>query len=115
MMIYILLVAHWISDFILQSDSMAKNKSTSFVWLTSHCLVYTLSLMCIVYPFHQNFRAVFLFSLLNGIAHFCTDAITSRITSRLWKEGRVHDFFVVIGFDQLCHYVVLFTLAEVLL
>jgi hypothetical protein len=33
--------------------------------------------------------------------------VTSRITSRLWQEEREHDFFVVVGFDQLIHQVTL--------
>jgi hypothetical protein len=35
--------------------------------------------------------------------HFVTDAITSRINSRLWAAKNVHWFFVGIGADQLLH------------
>lgn len=35
--------------------------------------------------------------------HFLTDAITSRINSRLWEAQRVHAFFVGVGADQLSH------------
>jgi hypothetical protein len=44
-----------------------------------------------------------LFALVNGMAHFITDWITSRVTSKLWQEKEVHWFFVVIGLDQAIH------------
>lgn len=92
-MIYLILTLHWIADFILQTDKMAINKSTSWVWLSSHVGIYTLCLL----PFGPGY------ALANGFAHFITDAITSRITSYLWKKGDRHNFFVVIGADQLLH------------
>jgi len=37
------------------------------------------------------------------ITHWVTDYFTSKWTSRLWEEKQVHNFFVVIGLDQLIH------------
>lgn len=84
---------HWLADFVMQSDKMAKNKSKSNAWLGFHIAVYSMFLM----PFGWRF------ALLNGAAHFCTDWVSSRMTSRLWAKGKVHDFFVVIGIDQAIH------------
>lgn len=89
-----LLTIHWIADFILQTDEMAKNKSSSNYYLGIHILYYTI-------PFLIIFGIKF--ALVNGIAHFLTDYVTSRITSKLYAKGDVHNFFVVIGFDQLIH------------
>jgi len=96
--IIMLIWMHFVADFVLQSDSMAKNKSTSNKWLGLHIFVYSI-------PF---IYFGWLFAIVNGIAHFITDYITSRITSRLWKAGKVHYFFVVIGFDQAVHITTLF-------
>ena len=85
---------HWLADFVLQTDKMAKTKSTSNAWLGYHISVYTAVLMIFGWKY----------ALVNGALHFCTDWVTSRITSRLWKEQRVHDFFVVIGIDQAIHF-----------
>jgi len=84
---------HWFSDFILQTRTMAENKSTSNKWLLSHISVYTL-------PF---FIFGWKFAILNGVAHGCIDWCTSRLSSKMYKQNRIHNFWVVIGFDQALH------------
>lgn len=84
---------HWLADFVMQSDKMAKGKSKSNFWLAFHVLVYSAFLL----PWGWRFAAI------NGIAHFCTDWLSSRATSKLWQKGKVHDFFVIIGLDQAIH------------
>lgn len=96
-MIYLIIIIHWIADFIFQTDKMAVNKSTSFKWLTSHVLAYS-SFLLMFGP---------LYAIVNGIAHFITDAISSRLTSYFWKKQDRHNFFVIIGLDQALHLIVL--------
>jgi hypothetical protein len=93
-LLLMLLVMHWIADFVLQSHKMASNKSKSNYWLGLHCLVYGILFMIVINP---------LFGIITGLAHFVTDYFTSRLTSHLWEKKEVHNFFVVIGFDQLIH------------
>ena len=96
--IVLILLAHFVGDFILQSHWMASNKSKNWQAMGSHVLVYS----CCLSPFGLTFAVV------NGIAHLATDSISSRITSLLWAKQEWHLFFVVIGADQLAHYAVLF-------
>ncbi len=120
-----ILFAHWVSDFVLQTHWMATNKSKNWYALLSHVGVYTVSLaICmivlsvIVLSFETGpvQHAIFVLApsafvtwiLLNGALHFVTDAITSRITSYFWTKGDAHNFFVVIGLDQMIHYFCLF-------
>lgn len=91
--VLILLVLHFIADFILQSDWMAKNKSKSWSPLLSHIGIYTFCFL----PFGIKF------ALINGLLHLIIDYFTSRATSQLWARGETHWFFAVIGFDQLLH------------
>lgn len=115
-----LLIVHFIADFLLQSDWMALNKSKSNIALTAHVAVYTSGFLA----FGLKFAAV------TFVLHWITDYFTSRATSRLWfididtqpyselsyckmfdsvvvYPNRRHWFFVMIGFDQLIHYVTL--------
>lgn len=111
-MIYLLLFAHWLGDFVFQTDEMAKGKSKSYKILARHIWAYMLPLWAfcwvgkffnLIDPSITTIHAIPLFVLANGGCHFVVDAITSRITSKLWIAGRSHDFFAVIGFDQLLH------------
>lgn len=117
-MIYAIIWAHCIADFFMETDDMAKNKSSSNKWLLKHICNYH-KWMCFslaVYGFlyaiisHKqlfSFFPLILYVSVNAIAHFFTDYVTSRITKRLWAEKRVHDFFAVIGVDQALHMTVL--------
>ncbi len=96
-----LLALHFVGDFLLQTHWMASRKSKDWDALFLHVLVYATCLL----PFGV------VFAVVNFGLHFATDAVTSRITARLWAQERWHDFFVVVGADQLIHFV---TLAAVL-
>jgi hypothetical protein len=76
---------------------MAQGKSKSVKWLSIHILVYMMPLLFFGIKF----------ALLNAAAHWVIDFFTSRATSYLWKKQDVHNFFVVIGFDQLLHALIL--------
>lgn len=92
--ILILIWVHFFADFILQSDNIAKNKSTSNFILFQHVFLYCL-------PFVVFFGVTF--AVFNALLHFIVDWNTSRATSFLWKHKKIHWFFVTIGFDQALH------------
>lgn len=97
--ILLLLVwVHFIADFVMQSDKVAKGKSGSNKLLLLHVMIYSAFLV----PFGLAFAAV------NMALHFATDYVSSRATSKLWQAGERHWFFVVIGADQAVHMSCLF-------
>lgn len=113
--ILLYLLVHWYADFVCQTDKQAKNKSTSIKWLLKHTSIYGLIITIFTYILYLNnsFGAQYLylpliFGLIQFVTHTLVDYITSKINSYLWKNGQVHEFFVMIGFDQFIHYVILF-------
>ena len=101
---------HWLADFHCQTHEMSMNKSKSNFWLTMHILVYTL----VTFIFWNFFllQPNYLYHIWDYIkiagfiftTHWITDYITSRMTSKLYAKGDFHNFFVVIGADQVLHY-----------
>lgn len=102
LVIIALVLAHWVADFVMQSDKMAINKSKKHWVLGAHCLVYSLCLSVFGWEY----------SAVNGVAHFAVDAVSSRATSYLYAKGDRHNFFVVIGLDQAIHLIVLIVTAQ---
>jgi hypothetical protein len=93
LLLLVLLSVHFVGDFVLQTNWQAQNKSKNWEALGRHVLVYSL---CFAWLGANFVVATFVF-------HFLTDAVTSRINSKLWAEKRVHGFFVGVGADQLIH------------
>jgi hypothetical protein len=107
------LFAHFVADFVFQTDWMALNKSSSLMALNVHILVYSLILFAFTLPLFyylglpQALTAALTYVMINATSHSITDYFTSRLTTKLWKEGKRHQFFVVIGLDQFLHAAVL--------
>jgi hypothetical protein len=115
-----LLTCHFIADFIMQTREMAVNKSSSTYWLTRHVFAYGNTMLfsgfvgvVIMYLFGiELFHLIPLiigYVLLNAGLHWVTDYFTSKQTTRLYMKEQdkikpnYHNFFVMIGLDQLIH------------
>jgi membrane-bound metal-dependent hydrolase YbcI (DUF457 family) len=106
--LFIILISHFLCDFILQSDWMAINKSKSAAALMTHCLVYSAAMFFLTASVLFNSIVVTLIWVsVNFGLHIITDFVTSRINACLWQKEERHWFFVCVGFDQLLHYTAL--------
>ncbi len=101
----LILAIHFIADFIFQTSNQAKNKSSSNKALLEHTFIYSICFL----PFFG-----LAFVVITMILHTITDYISSRITKKLWERKEVHNFFVIIGLDQLLHTVALIYTYKVL-
>jgi len=96
------LFAHFVGDFPLQSDAMAKGKSSSFRWLALHALTYSIT-VALMLSLVMDPLTAHMIAFGNGAAHFVIDAVTSRLSKRQFDLGNIHNAFTVIGFDQFLH------------
>ena len=113
--IYFILIIHWLADFVFQTNWQQKNKHKNFKALLAHTAVYSLILYVpmqilqeVGYFGAQYWYASLLFALIQFVTHTAIDAIASRINTILWNNKQVHEFFVSIGFDQFLHLCILF-------
>lgn len=123
--VLIVILFHWIADFLLQTQDMAIQKSKSNYWLTQHIKAYMYGMLPVTFVLiflgHATLLGALAWWIINGILHWCTDYATSRWTSKLYAEQKFYTpnkyvkffnfpaFFSVIGLDQVIHYTCLFT------
>ena len=117
--VILILIVHFLADFAMQTHDQATNKGEgkSFFnkWLFYHVGVYTSIWSAVYLVLPQNdvwndisiYSQLFLFVILVGVPHYITDWITSRIGKPFWKNQDFHNGFVVVGFDQVIHYLCL--------
>lgn len=118
--IIVIMFIHWLGDFPMQSDEMAKGKSSSWKYLIQHTSVYSSMFVAFaifylgIIPFEtynvdtltwlrQFCTNVTLFTIVTFTLHTFQDYITSRINKYFWNKGQVHNFFTSVGFDQFLH------------
>lgn len=109
---FIIIVIHFIADFIFQDEKWALGKSKNVGDLLKHTTTYSclwLLPMMFLFPTNYVLNSV-LFVAITFLAHTITDYFTSKITSRLYAQGKLGSpipnlgFFSMIGFDQVLHY-----------
>lgn len=94
----LLLLCHWIGDFLLQSGWMALNKSRDWRALAVHVGAYCVPFLGLGLLGYD----VRVFVLVNALLHLLTDAMTSQATG--WLGSRKSPwFFTAIGLDQFIH------------
>ena len=96
----VILIAHWIGDYVFQSSKMALNKGVSFKWLGIHVATYSLILGIFAFFLFPINEAI-LFVVINGLLHLITDFFTSKLALKYQDKARL--FYPVLGFDQLVH------------
>ena len=103
-----ILIIHWFADFVFQTTEQSMNKgigkSLFNKHLFSHVLVYTSAWVFCLVPF-VDYSGILLFALITFTFHYLTDWCTSRIGKIYWDRGDYHNGFVVVGFDQILHYI----------
>lgn len=101
---YILLI-HFLADFVLQTSEQAVKKSHDFGHLTYHVLTYSLVWLLASGMLFDRFIHMLAFCLITYYLHLATDFVTSKLSSHFFKKKDFHNGFVIVGADQLLHYI----------
>jgi len=122
--INIVLIGHWISDFVLQKNkkkTRAKIKNKNVKHIVPHTLLYTSILTCLIIIsqflniIHSKYYfSIFYFFIITYITHFLTDFYITKINEKHLKKNKRHEYFVTIGIDQFLHYSMLFSTLYIL-
>lgn len=110
-----ILLIHWIADFILQTHWEATNKSSNNEALTSHTLTYTLFWAIPSAIILGNAVNALIFLVITFMAHTITDYFTSRVVKYFFNKKDFHNGFIVIGLDQILHYLQIYFTLKLLL
>lgn len=100
-----LILVHFLADFALQTNEQALNKSTDLTQLVYHVLTYSFVWLIFSYCLYASWELALGFAGITFISHLLTDWASSRIGSPYWKNGDLHNGFVIVGADQVCHYI----------
>ena len=101
MEILLILVTHFVADFLCQTEWMALGKSKTWTPLLAHVLVYTLVLS--LAGFYLLGAAGILYACINGVLHGLVDYYSSRAMRAAHAAGDSRRFFAYLGLDQLAH------------
>jgi len=100
----LLLLVHWLADFALQTQEQANNKYKDILALGMHALTYGAAMTLAIFCIYKTLAGCIVVGCIIFVfSHFLIDMFTSKVTHELYEQKRYHDFFVVIGFDQLLH------------
>lgn len=98
-----ILAVHYAADFLAQPQWCRDNKAINRNALYMHVAIYMAILWAATAWWFESIAFAGLYTAVNGFLHCLTDAITSRITKRLFAARRIRSGFDVIGFDQYLH------------
>jgi len=92
-LILLIIWVHFVSDFVLQTDYIALNKSKYTECLLTHCVIYSTPFL--IFGLEYAF--------INGILHFIVDYFSSSATTYFYVIDKRRYFWLTIGCDQAIH------------
>ena len=104
MLIIILLIAHFLSDFTFQTADLAGKKLKYFRYLVIYTLIYAGINSIAIFPFVRFRRAIF-FYLAIVLSHFFVDWIRKAVDNRYFNNKTVR--FASFIMDQALHITIL--------
>lgn len=105
-------IIHWFADFVCQTRKQAEGKSSSWSCLLEHTATYSLIWMIVVFivgiAFASLSSKILLFPIITFVFHTATDYFTSKATAIAYLKESKKEFWCIVGFDQMLHYIQLY-------
>lgn len=98
----VFLLAHVLSDFYFQTESMARKKENNFKYIVIHSIVYGLITLISVKLICKNFEDIYLWIII--ISHFLVDAIKYFLKKNEFIKKYQRYIFII---DQTIHITIL--------
>lgn len=98
--IILIILLHFVADFLCQMRWMALGKCTSNTVLFQHIAAYS-SVFFVASFLTPAFGLMFV--LVNAIGHAITDWCSSRIGKWFHEQNQMYWFFATLGLDQTIH------------
>ena len=110
----VMVLGHWLGDFIFQTDEMAISKHKDLNDLCIHSLTYS-SVWVVIGLIMMSFElietkpiALFLFFGITTITHALVDHLVSKFGYKFFESGNPSTFMGIMSFDQMLHYIQLY-------
>lgn len=106
----LIVLVHFIADFIFQAEKWSLGKSRNWVALLKHTVTYSIFWIPVTWTATGSLTDSVLFFIITFVAHTATDYVTSRIVSKRFADkyygSPIPNFgaFTMVGFDQVLHY-----------
>lgn len=113
-------VGHHIGDYLLQTNTQAKKKSSDLLSLLTHCLIYSATISLVFLTFFSPATSLVVFAI-TLIEHSIVDSRRPVVGWKLFLERKIAGdkdftigdlpFFVLINIDQTFHLVRIFVIS----
>lgn len=110
----LILLSHFLCDFVLQTSEQAERKHKLEWDLFAHVFMYSLVMSVFMLTILTPLN-VFRFFIVTGVTHYIIDAFTSNISKSFFDRKDYHNGFVTVGADQVLHYIQLYLTVKYLL
>lgn len=114
-LIIVLILGHWVSDYVFQSTQKISFKGKNNKLLINHSIEYTSSmtgfiiLALLFNVLSQNlWYYIINFWIIIFTLHYIVDYFTSKLSIKTWNENNKADYFSIIITDQMFHLIILF-------
>ena len=99
----LLFIKHFLCDFVWQTNEMVYSKGTyGKLAGINHSLMHTIGTFVVLMVVGASNEQSIILSTLDGIIHYHVDWLKSKLTIGLTPVD--HKFWVLLGADQLVHY-----------